>query len=131
PNLLARTLETVEGGGIIVLLLHTMTSLKQLYSLTMDVHARFKTEGAEDPVVGRFNERFILSLGETQNLLVLDDQLNILPISSHMNSITPLPADRSTTNSPNALELKSMKESLARFAPFNFSLVSVVFIDSM
>lgn len=35
PNLLARTIETVEGGGIVVLLLKTMTSLRQLYSLSM------------------------------------------------------------------------------------------------
>ena len=35
PNLLARTIETVEGGGLVVLLLKTMTSLRQLYTLTM------------------------------------------------------------------------------------------------
>lgn len=35
PNLLARTIETVEGGGIIVLLLKSMSSLKQLYTMTM------------------------------------------------------------------------------------------------
>ena len=35
PNLLARTIETVEGGGIIVLLLKTMKSLRQLYTMTM------------------------------------------------------------------------------------------------
>ena len=35
PNLLARTIETVEGGGLIILLLKTMTSLKQLYTMTM------------------------------------------------------------------------------------------------
>lgn len=35
PNLLARTIETVEGGGIVVLLLRTMKSLKQLYTMTM------------------------------------------------------------------------------------------------
>lgn len=35
PNLLARTVETVEGGGIVVLLLRTMSSLQQLYSMTM------------------------------------------------------------------------------------------------
>lgn len=45
PNLLARTIETVEGGGIVVLLLKTVKSLKQLYSITMDVHSRFRTEG--------------------------------------------------------------------------------------
>ena len=35
PNLLARTIETVEGGGIIVLLLSSLHSLTRLYSLTM------------------------------------------------------------------------------------------------
>ena len=35
PNLLARTIETVEGGGLVVLLLKTMASLKQLYTMTM------------------------------------------------------------------------------------------------
>lgn len=35
PNLLARTIETVEGGGIIAILLRTMNSLKQLYTMTM------------------------------------------------------------------------------------------------
>ena len=35
PNLLARTIETVEGGGVVVLLLKTMTSLRQLYTMAM------------------------------------------------------------------------------------------------
>lgn len=35
PNLLARTVETVEGGGLVVLLLKTMDSLKQLYTMSM------------------------------------------------------------------------------------------------
>lgn len=34
PNLLARTIETVEGGGIVLLLLKGMKSLKQLYTLS-------------------------------------------------------------------------------------------------
>jgi N-acetyltransferase 10 len=52
PNLLARTVETVEGGGVIVLLLKSVASLKQLFAITMDVHARFRTEAHAD-VVGR------------------------------------------------------------------------------
>jgi N-acetyltransferase 10 len=86
PNLLARTIETVEGGGIIVLLLKTMTSLKQLCAMTMDVHARFRTESHQD-IVPRFNERFMLSLGSCSCCLVVDDELNILPISSHVRNI--------------------------------------------
>lgn len=35
PNTLARTIETVEGGGMVVLLLKSMNSLKQLYTMTM------------------------------------------------------------------------------------------------
>ena len=69
PNLLARTIETVEGGGIIVLLLKTMTSLKQLYTLSMDVHARYRTESSQD-TVARFNERWAISISQ-QTLFTL------------------------------------------------------------
>ena len=40
----ARTIETVEGGGVIVVLLKSVDSLKQLYTMAMDVHQRFRTE---------------------------------------------------------------------------------------
>lgn len=83
PNLLARTIETVEGGGLVILLLKTVKSLTQLYTMTMDVHSRFRTEAYHE-IVPRFNERFILSLGQCGRCLVLDDELNILPISSHV-----------------------------------------------
>jgi N-acetyltransferase 10 len=55
-----------------------------------DVHARFRTESHGD-VVGRFNERFILSLAACKSCLVMDDELNPLPLSSHTKYITPLP----------------------------------------
>ena len=82
PNLLARTIETVEGGGLVVLLLRTVNSLRQLYAQTMDVHARFRGSGAHSnaDLVPRFNERFILSLADCARCLVLDDD-NVLPIS--------------------------------------------------
>ena len=44
PNLLSRAIETVEGGGLIIFLLRTMTSLKQLHTITMDVHQRYRTD---------------------------------------------------------------------------------------
>ena len=87
PNLLCRVIETVEGGGLVVLLLQTMTSLKQLYTMTMDVHSRFRTEAHAD-VVPRFNERFILSLSSCQTCLVCDDELNVLPISSGAHALS-------------------------------------------
>lgn len=88
PNLLARTIETVEGGGLVLLLLKGMKSLKQLYTLSMDIHSRYRTEAHND-VIARFNERFILSLGSCESCLVVDDELNVLPISGG-KSIAPL-----------------------------------------
>jgi N-acetyltransferase 10 len=35
PNLLARTIETVEGGGLIILLLSSLSSLTSLYTMVM------------------------------------------------------------------------------------------------
>lgn len=35
PNIMARTIETVQGGGLVVFLLRTVKSLKQLYAMTM------------------------------------------------------------------------------------------------
>ena len=80
PNLMARTIETVQGGGLVVFLMRTVKSLKQLYAMTMDVHSRYRTESAGD-IIPRFNERFILSLGKCHNCLVCDDELNVLPVS--------------------------------------------------
>ena len=81
PNLLARTIETVQGGGVVILLLKTMTSLRQLYSLGMDVHRNYRSSASDDDPVARFNERFLLSLGASPDTLLLDDELNVLPLS--------------------------------------------------
>ncbi|KAL8138292.1 hypothetical protein V2J09_004293 [Rumex salicifolius] len=59
PNLLARTIETVEES--------------------------------HSEAVGRFNERFLLSLASCKACVVMDDEFNILPISSHIRSIKPVP----------------------------------------
>jgi N-acetyltransferase 10 len=117
PNLLAKTIETVQGGGIIVLLLKTMNSLKQLYAMTMDVHSRYRTESHQD-MVARFNERFILSVGGCSNCLVVDDELNVLPISAG-RSVKPLRSEEDQVNQ----ELVELKESLKDISPTG-SLVS-------
>lgn len=117
PNLLARTVETVEGGGLVLLLLKGMKSLKQLYTMSMDVHSRYRTE-AHDDVVARFNERFILSLGNCESCLVVDDELNVLPISGGKN-VQPLPppATEAESTHPNKKELAEIKDSLADSQP--------------
>jgi N-acetyltransferase 10 len=118
PNLLARTIETVEGGGLIIFLLRSVKSLTQLYTMTMDVHARYRTESGGD-VVPRFNERFLLSLANCKNCLVLDDELNILPLSKqalkslsleHSNTIA---INENGANLNENVELEELKKSLA------------------
>ncbi|GAB9469473.1 N-acetyltransferase 10 [Globisporangium polare] len=117
PNIMARTIETVEGGGVCVLLLRTMSSLKKLYTMSMDVHARFRTESHQD-VVARFNERFILSLSSCERCIVLDDELNVLPISKHARKIEALPpSDSDSELTKDQLELKDLKESLRETQP--------------
>jgi N-acetyltransferase 10 len=117
PNLLARTMETVEGGGLVILLLKGMNSLKQLYTMSMDVHSRYRTE-AHSNVVARFNERFILSLGKCDSCLVVDDELNVLPISGgkHVKQLPP-PDPEMEGKTPKAKELEDIKESLADAPP--------------
>jgi N-acetyltransferase 10 len=117
PNLLARTIETVEGGGLVLLLLKGMNSLKQLYTLSMDVHSRYRTEAHQD-VVGRFNERFILSLGSCEACLVVDDELNVLPISGG-RSVKQLPPPDPDVHgkTPSTIELQELKEEHRESVP--------------
>lgn len=117
PNLLARTIETVEGGGLICVLLQNVDSLKKLYTMTMDVHSRYRTESHQD-VVGRFNERFILSLSSCKNCLVIDDSLRILPISSQSSNITAMPPKtKEESMTAEEVELKELQSSLQDTQP--------------
>lgn len=123
PNLMARTIETVQGGGLIIFLLRTVSSLQQLYAMTMDVHARFRTEASAD-IVPRFNERFILSLASCTNCLVCDDELNVLPLSKKaLNQLAPAniatkwskgdAGDVVVPVTPDEQELQDLQESLS------------------
>lgn len=116
PNILARTIETVEGGGVVVLMLKSMTSLKQLYTMSMDVYSRYRTEAHSD-VVARFNERFLLSLRTLdKNSLVIDDEMNVLPALGERR-ITRLPPSEESAEKPRAAELKKIKQDLEDVQP--------------
>lgn len=82
-----------------------------------DVHSRYRTS-SHDSVVARFNERFILSLGSCDDCLVLDDELNVLPISRGKD-ITPLEGDASSAKgkSKSDTELADLRTSLADTKP--------------
>ena len=81
----------------------------------MDVHSRYRTESHHD-TVARFNERFILSLGSCDTCLVLDDELNVLPLSAGKN-VKPLPRSEEEALTPEQRELKELKASLADTQP--------------
>lgn len=115
PNLLARTIETVEGGGLIILLLKTITSLKQLYTLNMDIHKRYRTDSHQD-IKCRFNERLILSLADCNRCLMVNDNLTVLPLSMKTANIEAI--DVSQIMKPaNVEELEDLKESLRDTPP--------------
>jgi N-acetyltransferase 10 len=46
----------------------------------MNVHKRFRTDAFQN-ITPIFNERMFISLGLSNNVLFLDDELNLLPIS--------------------------------------------------
>ncbi|XP_053671171.1 RNA cytidine acetyltransferase [Anopheles nili] len=114
PNLLARTVETVEGGGLIILLLKTISSLKQLYTMSMDVHKRYRTE-AHQNVTCRFNERLILSLADCSRCLLVNDDLTVLPLSSRTAEVKPV--DISSIENVQNEQLAELKESLLDAPP--------------
>ena len=123
-----------------VLLLRSVRSLQQLYTMTMDVHARYRTDGTSGGggvLVPRFNERFLLSLAQCHNCLVCDDELNVLPLSrtalrqlnrqqhqhnnnNNTNTNNTIQHDSETgevlvhsANDPESQQLAQLKESLA------------------
>lgn len=123
PNILARTIETVEGGGLVVMLLKGMNSLRQLYNLSMDVHSRYRTEAHHD-VVARFNERFLLSLGRCDSCLVIDDELNVLPISGGKDVKALPPPDLDQPKTEQQIELDGIKDENQEREPVG-SLISL------
>lgn len=75
-------------------LINTISSLKQFHTLSMDIHSRYRTSQFSD-VIPRFNERFILSLSKCNDCVIMDDEFNILPISSLVHSLSELKVESS------------------------------------
>lgn len=119
PNILAQTIETVEGGGLIIFLIRTLKSLKQLYTMNMDIHSRYRTEHHAD-IVSRFNERFLLSLASNPCCLTVNDELAVLPISAGMLTTQMEVSTEQISNQ----ELEDLKRSVKGYSPA-FELVNM------
>ncbi len=67
---------------------------------------------------GRFNERMVLSMASCPNILLVDDELNVLPTSTMIKSIEPVELDedglpRNSAALAAQRELKQLGESLS------------------
>lgn len=62
-------------------------------------------------ITGRFNERLVLSLASNPACILMDDELNILPTSTHVSNIKPVP-EAAAGGSASAADLKDLVESL-------------------
>lgn len=109
-------METVEGGGLIILLLKSINSLKQLYTMSMDVHKRYRTE-AHQSVTCRFNERLILSWADCKRCLLVNDDLTVLPLSSKTANVVAVDVSSISDVSENDEQLCELKESLRDIPP--------------
>jgi hypothetical protein len=102
--------------------------------MSMDAHARFRTEAHSD-VQPRFNERFLLSLASCTACLVLDDELNILPVSSHAAAITKLARPEGVSEGGprggESAELRELKESLKATKPVGDIVQAVKTVDQV
>mmetsp|Transcript_30059 Transcript_30059/g.76168 ORF Transcript_30059/g.76168 Transcript_30059/m.76168 type:complete len:263 (-) Transcript_30059:3-791(-) len=76
PNSLARIIETIEGGGVIIFLLETINPLKNLHHLSLEIYNNFKNQTVK-AVTSRFLDRFFLSLKDCEMFLSIDNRLQI------------------------------------------------------
>ncbi|KAK1444783.1 N-acetyltransferase 10 [Babesia gibsoni] len=111
PNVLCRTVETVQGGGLVILLLNTMSSLNNLYEISMDIHSKLVSH-AHGSVEPRFVKRFVYSLASARNTIVVDDELNVLPIAKMTLSDLPKAKGNSKKLSKLQLSLSENEEDV-------------------
>lgn len=124
PNILGQTIECVAGGGLVVLLLNTFSSLQQLHTTVMDFHGKFsniraKVEASKYAIVNRFNARFIALLALLRRCLALDQDLTVLPLTDNMaNLMSVLSFERSLTGlSKDQQALEAFKQEVRAAAP--------------
>ncbi|AFP65232.1 N-acetyltransferase 10 (nucleomorph) [Chroomonas mesostigmatica CCMP1168] len=82
PNSLARIVETIEGGGIIIFTMDSSISIKNIHDISLKIYQKFKNQ-VSTTVTGRFLDRFFLSLKCCETFLFLNDNMEILHFSGN------------------------------------------------
>ena len=79
---------------------------------------RWHTWSKKYQTVSRFNERFILSLASNKRCVVIDDNLNVLPLSSHVKHVAEVPPKSAESSlTPEEEELRSVREKFQDSQP--------------
>nr|UXY87538.1 N-acetyltransferase 10 [Cryptomonas curvata] len=82
PNIIAKIIETIEGGGLIVFLVDNIKNLNKIHSISMDIYKKFESESYRT-IAGRFIERFIFSLNSCTTFIAVDENLKIISENNH------------------------------------------------
>ena len=96
----------------------------QIFDFLISTHSERKPTTDRERVAvslctARFNERLVLSLATNPAALLMDDEMNVLPTSSHVRSIKALPRDEDGAvllpgpSAASAAELADLVASLA------------------
>jgi N-acetyltransferase 10 len=78
PNILCRTIETVEGGGIVMILANKRVSLERMFTIESGESDSTKPLNEAQQIGARFKKRLILSLKKCKSFIAMDDEANIL-----------------------------------------------------
>lgn len=74
PNILARVIETVEGGGLIIFNIRTLNVIKNLENLSFDLYKNLKTHFFSS-ITSRFVKNFIFSISDCPTFLHLTEEI--------------------------------------------------------
>ncbi|TBU06459.1 helicase [Hamiltosporidium magnivora] len=80
PNIMAKTVETVCGGGLIIFLLENIYKLEDAFEMKMDIHKKF---GDLENEKMRFNKRLFCSLKKSKFTIFLNENMEVLNISKY------------------------------------------------
>jgi N-acetyltransferase 10 len=77
PNIIAKIIETITGGGLIIFLVEKIKNLNKIHSISMDIYKKFQSESYRT-VAGRFLERFMFSLNSCITFIAVDENLKTI-----------------------------------------------------
>ncbi|KAA0201203.1 hypothetical protein HAZT_HAZT007544 [Hyalella azteca] len=118
PNIVCRVVETVQGGGAVVILLPDMSHIKQLCNMDMDVHYKLTTHS--HPTVQKlFNKRLALSFSWCRSCVIAESDMRV-------NSSDLLGINYKSINIPSADELQQQEEAAEELAKIQSDLEDAV-----